>query len=117
MMTKVCTKRYVLANKRSNYSKGTKFDLPLTCFSNPIYNIPYNIPQQPLQEEVPGVKPLSFVDDTSFTARGNSIKELYKKLQKANEVAIDWGCCQNRGTTVYKKEGPRTPKADAKLES
>jgi hypothetical protein len=41
-----------------------------------------------VEEEVLGVRPLSFVDDTSSTARGNSVRE---KLQKASETAIEWG--------------------------
>jgi hypothetical protein len=44
-----------------------------------------------VEEEVPGVRPLSFVDDISFTTRGNSVRELCEKLQKASEAAIEWG--------------------------
>jgi hypothetical protein len=37
------------------------------------------------------VRPLSFVDDISSTAaRGNSVRELCEKLQKASEAAIEW---------------------------
>jgi hypothetical protein len=93
----------VLANRHSNYTEGTKFDLPLTCFSNLIYNILF----KSVKEEVSGVRPLSFVDDTSFTARGNSVRELCEKLQKASEAAIDWGCCQNRGTPRADTEGAK----------
>ena len=32
------------------------------------------------------------MDDTSSTARGNSVRELCEKLQKASEAAIEWGC-------------------------
>jgi hypothetical protein len=44
-----------------------------------------------VEEEMLGVKPLSFVDDTNSTARGNSVRELCEKLQKASEMAIEWG--------------------------
>ena len=39
-----------------------------------------------------GICNISFVDDTSSTARGNSVRELCEKLQKANEAAIELGC-------------------------
>ena len=44
-----------------------------------------------IEEAVPGMGPLSFADDIGLVAAAGSVDQVCEKLQKAGEVAIQWG--------------------------
>ena len=44
-----------------------------------------------VEENLPGVVSLSFVDDLGFIASGASVKEIAKTLEKVSKVVLQWG--------------------------
>ena len=67
-----------------------------------------------VEENLPGVVSLSFINDLGFIALGTSMKEIAKTLKKVSKVVLQWGkenaVIYNTGKTelvLFSKARPR----------